>query len=134
MGGGRALARRRARSGSTSPTPAARLAALVGDDAEVRSGQRDYAAAAASIFDPRTVEDQPNLLLAEAGTGIARRLAILAPASLWAAQADGAVWISTFTKALQRQLDREGTRLFPDPAERKRKVVIRKGREIISAC
>ena len=70
------------------------------------------------IFAPRRAEDRPNLLLAEAGTGIGKTLGYLAPASLWAAQADGAVWVSTYTKALQRQLDREGLRLFPDAAER----------------
>jgi ATP-dependent DNA helicase DinG len=108
---------------------AARLERLVGGDAETRQGQRDYAAAAAAIFDPRRAEDEPNLLLAEAGTGIGKTLGYLAPASLWAEQADGAVWISTYTKALQRQLDREGVRLFADPAERRMKIVIRKGRE-----
>jgi len=107
----------------------ARLETLVGRDAEVRDGQRDYAAAAAGVFAPRRLEDQPNLLLAEAGTGIGKTLGYLAPASVWAEKADGAVWISTYTKALQRQLDREGGRLFPDAAERKRKIVIRKGRE-----
>jgi ATP-dependent DNA helicase DinG len=106
-----------------------RLARLVGNEAEVRSGQRDYAAASAAAFAPRRVEGQPNMLLAEAGTGIGKTLGYLAPASLWAEKADGAVWVSTFTKALQRQLDREGIRLFPDAAERKRKVVVRKGRE-----
>jgi ATP-dependent DNA helicase DinG len=106
-----------------------RLASLVGRGAEVREGQRDYAAAAAGTFDPRAIEGQPNMLLAEAGTGIGKTLGYLAPASLWAESADGAVWVSTFTKALQRQLDREGLRLFPDPAERRRKVVVRKGRE-----
>jgi ATP-dependent DNA helicase DinG len=106
-----------------------RLEQLVGEDAEVRQGQRDYAAAAAAVFSPRAVEDRPNLLLAEAGTGIGKTLGYLAPASLWAAQADGAVWISTYTKALQRQLDREGVRLFPDAAERRKRIVIRKGRE-----
>jgi len=108
---------------------AARLARLVGEDAEVREGQRGYAAAAAAIFDPRRQEDRPNLLLAEAGTGIGKTLGYLAPASLWAEQAMAPVWISTFTKALQRQLDREGTKLFPDAGERKAKIVIRKGRE-----
>ncbi|HEX8622181.1 MAG TPA: ATP-dependent DNA helicase [Allosphingosinicella sp.] len=107
----------------------ARLAGLVGSDAEIRQGQRDYAAAAAAAFDPRIVEGQPNMLLAEAGTGIGKTLGYLAPASLWAEGADGAVWVSTFTKALQRQLDREGLRLFPDAATRRRKVVVRKGRE-----
>jgi len=107
----------------------ARLERLVGENAEIRTGQRDYAAAAAAVFSPRLAEDQPNLLLAEAGTGIGKTLGYLAPASLWAEQADGAVWISTYTKALQRQLDRESVRLFPDAAERRRKIVIRKGRE-----
>src|SRR5688572_18627815 len=106
-----------------------RLARLVGGDAEVREGQRDYAAAAAGAFDPRAAEGQPNMLLAEAGTGIGKTLGYLAPASLWAESADGAVWVSTFTKALQRQLDREGLRLFPDQEARRRKVVVRKGRE-----
>src|SRR5687768_16867308 len=106
-----------------------RLARLVGSEAEVRDGQRDYATASASAFAPRRAEGRPNMLLAEAGTGIGKTLGYLAPASLWAEKADGAVWISTFTKALQRQLDREGARLFPDAGERRRKVVIRKGRE-----
>ena len=107
----------------------ARLAGLVGSEAEVREGQRDYAVAAAGAFAPRQAEGQPNMLLAEAGTGIGKTLGYLAPASLWAQQADGAVWVSTFTKALQRQLDREGIKLFPDAGERRRRMVIRKGRE-----
>jgi ATP-dependent DNA helicase DinG len=106
-----------------------RLARLVGSDAEVRMGQRDYAAAAAGVFSPRRAEGEPNMLLAEAGTGIGKTLGYLAPASLWSEKADGAVWVSTYTKALQRQLDREGLRLFPDAAERRVKVVVRKGRE-----
>ena len=125
------------RSGRAQPKPVRigaaaaveRLEALVGRDAEIRTGQRDYAAAATSVFDPRLIEGRPNLLLAEAGTGIGKTLGYLAPASLWAAEADGAVWISTYTKALQRQLDREGARLYPDAAERRRRIVIRKGRE-----
>ena len=108
---------------------AERLARLVGNGAEVRQGQRDYAAAAAQVFAPRAAQGQPNLLLAEAGTGIGKTLGYLAPASLWAERADGAVWVSTYTKALQRQLDRESARLFPDAAVRRRKVVVRKGRE-----
>ncbi|HET9429066.1 MAG TPA: ATP-dependent DNA helicase [Allosphingosinicella sp.] len=106
-----------------------RLQTLVGRGAEPRQGQRDYAAAAAAVFAPRRQPDHPILLLAEAGTGIGKTLAYLAPASLWAAKADGAVWVSTFTKALQRQLDRESGRLFADDEQRRRKVVIRKGRE-----
>ncbi len=107
----------------------ARLATLTGSAAEQRVGQRAYADAAALAFAPRMARDTPNLVLAEAGTGIGKTLGYLAPASLWAEQAGGAVWISTFTKTLQRQLSHESARLFPDAAVRKAKVVTRKGRE-----
>ncbi len=106
-----------------------RLAHLTGSAAEARPGQRAYAAAAVESFRPRQHRDQPNMLLAEAGTGIGKTLGYLAPASLWASEAQGTVWISTYTKALQRQLDRESLRLFPDPATAARRVVVRKGRE-----
>ena len=105
------------------------LARLTGDAAELREGQRRYALATAAIFAPRAAENRPNVLLAEAGTGIGKTLGYLAPAMRWAAEAGGTVWISTYTKALQRQLDRETARAWPDTAERGRKVVIRKGRE-----
>jgi ATP-dependent DNA helicase DinG len=105
------------------------LARLVGHNAEPREGQRAYAAAAARVFDPRDVAGHPHLLLAEAGTGIGKTLGYLAPASLYAAEAGGPVWVSTFTKALQRQLAAESARVFPNDAERREKVVIRKGRE-----
>lgn len=108
---------------------AARLTRLTGADAERRQGQRDYAAAAAQAFQPRDRRDGPRMVLAEAGTGIGKTLGYLAPASLWAEQAGGAVWVSTYTKALQRQLAQEGERLFPDPAVRKARIVTRKGRE-----
>ncbi len=106
-----------------------RLATLTGSAAEARPGQRAFAAAAAEAFAPRAARDTPNLVLAEAGTGIGKTLGYLAPTSLWAQAADGAVWVSTFTKALQRQLAQESTRVYPDPAERRAKVVTRKGRE-----
>ena len=107
----------------------ARLAELTGAGAEPREGQKAMAAAVAGIFAPRRAAGEPNMLLAEAGTGIGKTLAYLAPASLWAEAAGGAVWVSTFTKALQRQLDAEGARLVADPAERARRIVVRKGRE-----
>ncbi|MDV3257907.1 MAG: ATP-dependent DNA helicase [Sphingomonas sp.] len=115
---------------SIAPAEAqARLAELTGSDAEAREGQRAMAGEIAGIFSPRRREGDPNMLLAEAGTGIGKTLAYLAPASLWAGRAGGTVWISTFTKALQRQLDAEGRRLFPDAKERKERIVVRKGRE-----
>jgi ATP-dependent DNA helicase DinG len=107
----------------------ARLARLTGAHAEVRDGQRAFADIAAAAFAPRMVRDTPNLVLAEAGTGIGKTLGYLAPASLWAEQADGAVWVSTFTKTLQRQLAHETARLYPDPVVRRARVVTRKGRE-----
>ena len=96
---------------------------------EPREGQRAMAGAVTKVFAPKAAKGSPNLLLAEAGTGIGKTLAYLAPASLWAEQAGAAVWISTFTKALQRQLDAEGVKLFADPQERARRIVVRKGRE-----
>ncbi|MFZ5748562.1 MAG: ATP-dependent DNA helicase [Pseudomonadota bacterium] len=105
------------------------LARLTGSGAEQRQGQRDFALAAAAAFAPKAARDAPNMVLAEAGTGIGKTLGYLAPASLWAAQAGGAVWVSTFTKALQRQLAHEGERLYPDPTMRKARIVTRKGRE-----
>lgn len=106
-----------------------RLSKLAGAGSEQREGQQAMAAAASSAFAPRRRRDAPNMLLAEAGTGIGKTLAYLAPASLWAEQSGGTVWISTYTKALQRQLDGEGPRLISDAAERARRIVVRKGRE-----
>ena len=107
----------------------ARLAAMVGLHAEQRPGQVDYAGAAAAAFAPREARGDPHLVLAEAGTGTGKTLGYLAPASVWAEKNHGSVWISTFTRHLQRQIDAELARLYPDPAERHRRVVVRKGRE-----
>ncbi|MGA0546471.1 ATP-dependent DNA helicase [Brevundimonas sp. VNH65] len=96
---------------------------------EARPTQSDYAAEAAYAFSPRDEEGRPRVLLAEAGTGTGKTLGYLAPASVWAERNAGAAWISTYTRALQRQIDREAHALWPDPAERKRKAVVRKGRE-----
>ena len=93
---------------------AERLALLTGSGAE----QRDRASAIMpppprAAFAPRDDARCAQLVLAEAGTGIGKTLGYLAPASLWAEQAGGAVWVSTFTKALQRQLAHETARLYP---------------------
>jgi len=107
---------------------AGRLRQLVGTDAEDRQGQRDYAGAASRAFLPRD-PGEPHLVLAEAGTGTGKTLGYIAPASLWAERNDAPVWLSTYTKNLQRQLDQELSRLYPDPEEKSAKVVLRKGRE-----
>jgi ATP-dependent DNA helicase DinG len=106
-----------------------RLAAMLGPHAEQRPGQGDYAGAATAAFAPREVRGDPHLVLVEAGTGTGKTLGYLAPASVWAEKNKGAVWISTFTRHLQRQIDGELERLIPDPTERRRRIVVRKGRE-----
>jgi ATP-dependent DNA helicase DinG len=109
---------------------AAQLDRLTGDSAETRPTQRAYAVEAAQVFAPRRREGLPHMLLAQAGTGIGKTLGYLAPASLWATQSQGTVWVSTFTKALQRQLRRESRRAWPGPrADGSQPVVVRKGRE-----
>jgi ATP-dependent DNA helicase DinG len=107
-----------------------RLDALTGTDAEQRPGQRAYALETARVFAPRARGSAPIVLLAQAGTGIGKTLGYLAPASLWAQDAGGTVWVSTFTKALQRQLRRESQRAWPQSrADGSQSVVVRKGRE-----
>ena len=108
---------------------AQRLAQLTARGAEDRPQQRDYASAVTYAFNPREMESAPNIALAEAGTGTGKTLGYLAPASLWTKASGGAVWISTFTKALQRQLDQELSRLYPEPQRKAHACVVRKGRE-----
>ena len=106
------------------------LDALTGEGAEQREGQRKYAGNAARIFAPRDRRELPHIALAQAGTGIGKTLGYLAPASLWADQAGGTVWVSTFTKNLQRQLRSESRRAWPlKRADGTPPVVVRKGRE-----
>ncbi|MCW0182565.1 MAG: ATP-dependent DNA helicase [Zavarzinia sp.] len=105
------------------------LAAIKGEGAEDRPAQADYAALAAEAFGLREAAGAPRVVLAEAGTGIGKTLGYIAPAIVWARKNRAPVWLSTYTKNLQRQLDRELSRLYKDPAVKARKAVIRKGRE-----
>ena len=104
----------------------ARLAALTGAGAEDRPAQRAYARAVADAFAPREAEGAPTLVLAEAGTGTGKTLGYLAPAAEWAEASGGVVWVATFTRALQRQLDAAAASLWPETPGA---VVVRKGRE-----
>ena len=116
----------------TLPTDAVleRLDELTGEGAEKRQGQRDYASEASAVFAPRNAREEPHVLLAQAGTGIGKTLGYLAPASLWSDAAQGTVWVSTFTKNLQRQLRSESARAWPKRrADGTKPVVVRKGRE-----
>ncbi|UMM64675.1 ATP-dependent DNA helicase [Aristophania vespae] len=106
-----------------------RLAEILGPDAETRTGQADFSSVASYSFQPRTAINAPNIVLAEAGTGTGKTLGYIAPASIWSETNSGTVWISTYTRHLQRQIEQEITKLYPDPTIRRKKVVIRKGRE-----
>ncbi len=107
-----------------------RLGQLTGSGAEARPAQVAYANEAGEVFAPRRREGLPHVLLAQAGTGIGKTLGYLAPASLWAEQSGGTVWVSTYTKALQRQLRRESRRAWPGQrGNGTQPVVVRKGRE-----
>ncbi|MGB7407397.1 MAG: ATP-dependent DNA helicase, partial [Pontixanthobacter sp.] len=109
---------------------AAQLDHLTGRNAERREGQQSYAQAAGQVFAPRSEAGRPHVLLAQAGTGIGKTLGYLAPASLWSGASKGTVWVSTFTKNLQRQLRTESARAWPERrADGSQPVVIRKGRE-----
>ncbi|MEO0413295.1 MAG: ATP-dependent DNA helicase, partial [Pseudomonadota bacterium] len=104
----------------------AQLSAFLPRGAEDREGQRAYAKASVHAFAPRPQEAAPNVLLSEAGTGIGKTLGYAAAAARWSREAEGPVWIATYTRALQRQIDQELTPFYLD---RRRKLVVRKGRE-----
>src|SRR5205823_13253130 len=70
----------------------------------------------------------PQAVLAEAGTRVGKTLGYLVPARLWAELNQGTVWILTFTRNLQSQISGELDRLYPDPVQKLRRVVVRKGR------
>ncbi|MCA3554663.1 ATP-dependent DNA helicase [Aestuariivirga sp.] len=118
------------RQDAIAPEEAQRfLREVLGADSEQRGSQAAYAGAATFAFQPRQSKEINNILLAEAGTGLGKTLGYLAPAYLWARKNDAPVWVSTYTKNLQRQLDQETSRLIENPEERSARIVIRKGRE-----
>jgi ATP-dependent DNA helicase DinG len=96
---------------------------------EVRAEQSAYADEATFAFSARERAGAPKIALIEAGTGIGKTLGYLAPASLWAEKNGPGLWIATYTRNLQRQIVQEMAHLYPDPAEREDKAVVRKGRE-----
>ena len=105
------------------------LARALGEGSEVRLAQSDYAGHVAAAFQPPEREAEPHVVLAEAGTGVRKTMGYLAPATLWAETNEGAVWVSTYTRNLQTQIDGELDRFYPDPVAKSVKVVVRKGRE-----
>ncbi|MES2728608.1 MAG: ATP-dependent DNA helicase [Pseudomonadota bacterium] len=104
---------------------------LHGSRQEVRADQKRYAQAVATIFDPAVQSGAPNVVLAEAGTGVGKTLGYLAPSMAWSSQSGGQVWISTYTRALQRQITQDLQRLQPQvsPDPNTSFFAVRKGRE-----
>jgi ATP-dependent DNA helicase DinG len=96
---------------------------------EPRPQQQDYAKQIAAAFNTPQQSGEPHIVLAEAGTGTGKTLGYLAPASLWSEKNGAPVWISTYTKNLQRQIAKELDRLYPVQAEKEKHIAIRKGRE-----
>jgi ATP-dependent DNA helicase DinG len=106
-----------------------RLRELLGPRAEDRPQQSDYASAVSQGFVPRDREGEPAIVLAEAGTGVGKTLGYIAPASVWSEKNRAPFWISTYTRNLQHQVNAELDRLYPQTAEKRERVVVRKGRE-----
>jgi ATP-dependent DNA helicase DinG len=97
--------------------------------AEPRPQQQDYASQVSAAFAPADDPEQPHIVIAEAGTGVGKTLGYLAPASVWAEKNQGTVWVSTYTKNLQRQIHQELDRLYSESDIKAAKVAVRKGRE-----
>ncbi len=106
-----------------------KLEDILGKDSEKRPEQEEFAISANKMFSSIKTSAGPSAVIAEAGTGIGKTLAYIAPALLWAERNNGTVWISTYTKNLQRQLDKELDRLYKDPNDKSKNIVVRKGRE-----
>ncbi|MEM7651084.1 MAG: ATP-dependent DNA helicase [Pseudomonadota bacterium] len=106
-----------------------RLQKLLGQDSEKREEQIQYTTAMTATFAPAADMDEPNVVLTEAGTGVGKTLGYLAPASVWAEKNQSTVWISTYTKNLQRQIDQELDRVYTNPELKDAHVATRKGRE-----
>ncbi len=105
------------------------LQKLLGEKAEKRISQQEYALKSSYAMQPQKDEHSPNMILAEAGTGTGKTLGYIAPASVWVQKNEGRIWLSTYTRNLQRQLNKELARLYPNLMEKRKYVAVRKGRE-----
>jgi ATP-dependent DNA helicase DinG len=102
---------------------------FAGRKTEIRAQQANYSTRITDHLAPKSQDDSPHLLIAQAGTGIGKTYGYLAPAQLWAQKNEGRITVSTYTKNLQRQIEQDLDTLYPDNEDRKRKTVIQKGRE-----
>ena len=69
------------------------------------------------------------LCLGGSRNGVGKTLGYIAPASVWAEKNEAPVWFRPIHWNLQHQIRSELDRLYPDPALKARRVVVRKGRE-----
>ena len=106
-----------------------KLRAILPKNREIRDEQEEYVRAISHAFAPGTDENEPNFTAVEAGTGVGKTLGYLAAAACYAFKNNASVWISTYTKNLQQQLNREIGYLFDSESEKQRFVTVRKGRE-----
>ncbi len=74
------------------PETRQRLADLLKYNAEQRPTQADFASAVSGAF-INPIDDNPNFILAEAGTGVGKTLGYIAHSSLWAEKNQSPVWI-----------------------------------------
>lgn len=105
------------------------LISTKGSNLKPRAEQEDYARKITKAFQPIYEEQDPHAVLAEAGTGVGKTLGYLAPASVWAEKNEGCVWVSTYTKSLQRQIQNELDTLYPEKDLNHAHIAMRKGRE-----
>jgi ATP-dependent DNA helicase DinG len=94
--------------------------------AEPRQEQVDYASALTTTF-IKQADGKTNWVMAEAGTGVGKTLGYLAPSLAWSTKNDSQVWISTYTRHLQNQLQHDLDSVFP--RQNPPQALIRKGRE-----
>ena len=80
-------------------------------DSEIRPAQRDYAGAATHAFAAARARDGKSHPPRRSGNRPRQDARLSRAAYLWARRNNAPVWVSTYTKNLQRQFDQETMRL-----------------------
>ena len=98
-------------------------------DGNLREKQFEYTKTASEIFNENQREKEKNIQLLEAETGLGKTLAYLTPAYLANQKTNTPIWVSTYTKNLQRQIYDEAKKIYPHNTDEKQNILIRKGNE-----
>ena len=99
---------------------------------EKREGQRDYLRGVTRAFGEYDSERGPHMVLAEGETGVGKTLGYLVPSVMWSRRNGVSVWISTYSRYLQGQVERESLDVWGSSDVEEdgcRKLVVRQGRE-----